>query len=262
MAFVTDRSGHEEIWLRSQEGDWQQPLVTSSAFGASPTYLLSAPAFSPDGGRIAYNRAGPEGYQIWVSPVAGGPPIQLDPSGTNQDSPGWSLQGDWVWWVQFGQIVRMRVGARTGPEVVVPQVVPYSPLQWSPDGAWVAFNGAGGLSVVSPETQKTRVVLEEAWMAFAWSADSKRLHGIRQSDDLKHLTFTSVDVASGVERVLGPDIMPLPVSSRPVRGLTRTSPTTFLASIAKVRSDVWLLEGFEPQPTLWDRLASALHFQK
>src|SRR6185369_10073290 len=70
------------------------------------------------------------------------------------------------------------------------------------------------------------VVLEEAWMAFAWSADSKRLHGIRQSDDLKHLTFTSVDVASGVERVLGPDIMPLPVSSRPVRGLTRTSPTT------------------------------------
>jgi Tol biopolymer transport system component len=70
MAFVTDRSGHEEIWLRSQEGDWQQPLVTSSAFGASPTYLLSAPAFSPDGGRIAYNRAGPEGYQIWISPVA------------------------------------------------------------------------------------------------------------------------------------------------------------------------------------------------
>jgi eukaryotic-like serine/threonine-protein kinase len=261
MAFVTDRSGHEEIWLRSQEGDWQQPLVTSSAFGASPTYLLSAPAFSPDGGRIAYNRAGPEGYQIWISPVAGGPPIQLDPTGTNQDSPGWSPQGDWVWWVQFAQILKMRVGARTPPEVVVPQVVPYSPLQWAPDGAWVAYNGPGGLSVVSTETQSTRVILEEVWMAIAWSADSKRIYGIRQSDDLKHLTFTSVDVASGVERVVGPDIMPLPVSSRPVRGLTRTSPTTFLASIAKVRSDVWLLDGFQPQPTVWDRVASALHLK-
>jgi len=256
MAFVTDRSGHEEIWLRSLAGDWQQPLVTSSAFGASPTYLLSAPAFSPDGGRLAYNRAGPEGYQIWISPVAGGPPIQLDPSGTNQDSPSWSLKGDWVWWVQFAQIMKMRVGARTRPEVVVPQVVPYSPLQWAPDGSWVAFNSPAGLSIVSPETEAVRVLHEQIWMAFAWSADSKRIYDIRQSDDLKHLTFTAVEIATGDERVVGPDIMPLPVSSRPVRGLTRLSPTMFLASIAKVRSDVWLLEGFQPEPTVWDRLVS------
>jgi eukaryotic-like serine/threonine-protein kinase len=262
MAFVTDRSGHEEIWLRSQEGDWQQPLVTSSAFNGSPTYLLSAPAFSPDGGRLAYNRAGPEGYQIWISPVAGGPPIQLDPSGTNQDSPSWSLKGDWVWWVQFAKIMKMRVGARARPEVVVSPVVPYSPLQWAPDGTWVAFNSPAGLSVVSPETQAVRVMHEQIWMAFAWSADSKRIYGIRQSDDLKHLTFTAMDIASGAEHVVSADIMPLPVSSRPVRGLTRLSPTTFLASIAKVRSDVWLLEGFQPEPSFWERAGAALHLTR
>ena len=48
MAFTTDRSGHEEIWLRSQSGDWERPLVTRQDFGASETHLLNAAAFSPD----------------------------------------------------------------------------------------------------------------------------------------------------------------------------------------------------------------------
>jgi hypothetical protein len=44
--------------------------------------------------------------------------------------------------------------------------------------------------------------------------------------------------------------------------MTRTSPTTFVASIVDVRSDVWLLEGFLPPPSLWDRLASVLPFNR
>ena len=103
-----------------------------------------------------------------------------------------------------------------------------------------------------------RVLREQTWLAFTWSADSQRLFGIRLSDDFKHLTFTSVDTRSGAEHVLGPDVMPLPTSSQPVRGLTRVSPTTFLASIVKVRSNVWLLEGFQPVPTPWERLTSVL----
>jgi hypothetical protein len=56
--------------------------------------------------------------------------------------------------------------------------------------------------------------------------------------------------------------MPLPVSAQPVRGFTRVSPTTFLASIARVRSDVWLLEGFQPPPTFWDRVTAAVSFRR
>jgi len=109
---------------------------------------------------------------------------------------------------------------------------------------------------VSPDGKSTRVLRDQAWLAFTWSADSQRLYGLRQSDDFRHLTFTSVDTRSGVERVLGPDFMALPISSQPVRGFTRISPTTFLASIVKVRSEVWLLEGFQPETMLWDRLTS------
>jgi hypothetical protein len=40
--------------------------------------------------------------------------------------------------------------------------------------------------------------------------------------------------------------------------MTRISPTTFLASIVRVRSDVWLLEHFLPAASLWDRLRAAV----
>jgi Tol biopolymer transport system component len=262
MAFTTDRSGREEIWLRSQKGDFERPLVTPGDFGTSETYLLSAPAISPDGQRIAYNRVGSEGYGIWITPLAGGPPVRLASGGGYKDLPSWSPDGAWIAYASTEtgsetSLVKMRVGARTtAATVLAADVRQNAQVQWSPDGTWIAFSGRGGLSVVSPDGQSTRVLQDESWMAFTWSADSERLFGIRQSDDFKHLTFTSVDVRSGAERVLGADVMPLPVAFQPVRGLTRVSPTTFLASIARVRSDVWLLEGFDIRPGLRDRLGA------
>jgi Tol biopolymer transport system component len=265
MAFTTDRGGREEIWLRSEKGDFERPLVTPNDFGASETFLLSAPAISPDGQRIAYNRVGSEGDRIWITSVAGGPPVQLAPGDHPQDLPTWSPDGAWIAYEQGrtqgsvadAALVKMRVGARRPPDLVSSDMVPFSAgPKWAPDGGLIAYNGGGGLSLVSPDGKSTRVLRDQAWLAFTWSADSQRLYGLRQSDDFRHLTFTSVDTRSGVERVLGPDIMPLPISSQPVRGFTRISPTTFLASIVKVRSEVWLLEGFQPETTRWDRLTS------
>jgi Tol biopolymer transport system component/tRNA A-37 threonylcarbamoyl transferase component Bud32 len=264
MAFTTDRSGRAEIWVRSRDGD-ERPVVTPSDFAAGSTYLLSSPAFSPDGLRIAYNHAGPEGMQIWISPNTGGRPIQLVQAGITQDWPSWSpdgmtiayaqaIKGDW-------SLAKARVGGATS-EIVVKEIVAFSPVQWAPgESGWIAFNGTEGLSIVTPDGTKKQVLHEQAWMAFDWSSDGRRLFGIRLSDDYQHLTFTSVDVPSGVERVVSPDFMPLPVAARLVRGMTRTSPTTFRASLVQVRSDVWLLEGFLPAPTLWDRLASVLPFR-
>src|SRR5262252_1310670 len=133
----------------------------------------------------------------------------------------------------------MRGGARTPPDVLADGLCSDTQIQWSHDGKWIAFSGVNGLSVVSPDGKSTRVIQEEHWMGFAWSEDSQRLYGIRQSADL----------------------MPLPVALQPVRGLTRVSPTTFLASIARVHSDVWLLDGFDIGPGLRDRL-TAMFFRR
>jgi len=260
MAFTTDRTGHEETWLRSQTGDFDRPLVTPQDFGGARSPLLSAAAFSPDGQRIAYYRLGPEGQRIWITPVAGGPPVQLAPGEHSQDSPTWSPDGAWIAYVHGRQgdwaLAKSRFGARAAPVELARDILPLSPVKWSPDGAWIGYNARDGLALVSPDGTSTRLVQGQPWLTFAWSTDSRRLFGIRQSDDLRHLTFTSIDINSKTERVLGADFMPLPMSNMPVRGFARISPTMFVTSIAHIRSDVWLLDGFQTSFTLWDRLTN------
>src|SRR5262249_82214 len=153
--------------------------------------------------------------------VAGGPPVRLTTDEHLQEFPSWSPDGAWVAYesgslsgsVLFAQVVKMRVGARTPPEVITSDLIPYSHgPPWSSVGAWIAHNGHGGLSLVSPDGKSTRVLSEQTWLAFAWSVDSQRLFGIRESDDFRHLTFTSVDARSGVEHVLSANVMALPIS--------------------------------------------------
>ena len=48
-AFVTDRSGSLELWLKNAVGPWpERPLVTRDQF-SDLTWTLGSTAFSPDG---------------------------------------------------------------------------------------------------------------------------------------------------------------------------------------------------------------------
>jgi Tol biopolymer transport system component len=49
-------------------------------------------------------------------------------------------------------------------------------VQWSPDGRWIAFAGAGGLRIVSTHGGKARLVARiPRYGSFAWSPTSKLL---------------------------------------------------------------------------------------
>jgi eukaryotic-like serine/threonine-protein kinase len=253
LAYTTDRSGSDEIWLRSRDGEFERPLVTAADFGETQTHVLSAPAFSPDGQRVAYFRQGADGGRIWISPVAGGPPVVLSRSDSAQDLPNWSPDGAWIAYPQNSggrigkwSLARARVGTKLPAQVLSPDIVPLSPVKWSPSGDWIAFDGRAGLSIVSPDGVTARTIADQPWIAFDWSGDSRQLIGIRQSDDFTHLTLTSIDVRSATEHVLAAGLLSMPVAAQPVRGFTRVSDRTFLTSIVHVNSDIWLLEGFDP----------------
>ena len=86
MAYITDRSGETEIWLRSPGGAWDVPVVRQSDF---PDDLGEKPlsvALSPDGRRLAYVRHD----KLWISPASGGRPSPAVMSGNTR---AWCLRG-------------------------------------------------------------------------------------------------------------------------------------------------------------------------
>jgi Tol biopolymer transport system component len=261
-AYVTDRSGAQEVWLRSRDGTLERPLVTRESF-QDATLLISGLAVSPDGRRVAYQRRGPAGFKVWTSAVAGGPAVQLILDDSYQDSPTWSPDGNWIAYAlsRGGRraLMKVRVGAGEAPLVLKEGIVYPSNPKWSPNGALVTCETPEGFSVISADGKQARTLVEEAPLAHAWSTDSRSIYAIR-GDDLR-LQLVSIDVASGRETALRTDLGPVPPSSAPLAGLSLAPDgRSLLTSIVRLRGDVWLLSGFEQRPNrLFARLLPTRH---
>ncbi len=263
-AFVWDRTGRPEIWVRSATGQFDRPIVTPDQFSDS-TEMFGSLAFSPDGQRLAYQRLNGKGeYQVWISTVAAaGPPVLLAPGATYQDAPTWSPDGSVIAYVQTYpqyQLLTTRVGS-DGPRVLVEGLAPESRPAWSPDGRWILHDAADGLAIVSPDGKNTRVVSEDVWIAYSWGADSSRVYGLKEADKARHYMMVSLDIATGKEEVVNPDLGIIPPANQPIRGFSRSN-RGFVTSIARARSEIWQLEGFHRPEGVLDRWTSALGWRR
>jgi len=249
-AYVTDRSGEPEIWLRSRDAGLERPVVTRASF-SDATLLISGVAVSPDGNRLAYQRRGPSGFKVWISAVAGGPAVQLVLDDSYQDAPTWSPDGNWIAYSTSRDgrraLAKVRVGAGEPPLVLKDGIVYPSNPKWSPNGSLITCETPEGFSVVSADGKESRALAEDAPLAHAWSADSRSLYAV-QGENLR-LQLVAIDVASGRETVLRDDLGSLPPSSAPLAGLSLAPDgKSLLTSVERLRGDLWLLSGFEPRP--------------
>jgi Tol biopolymer transport system component len=252
-AYVSDKDGVLQLWLRSRDGQFERPVVGASQFLDDKTLALGAPAFSPNGDRIAYQRyAERSGYQIWISTVAAaGPPVQLASGSFYQDAPTWSPDGAWIAFIErtkdnVAVLAKARVGVNATPTIIKTSALLFSRPKWSPDGRWIVYDAADGLAIVSPDGKQSRLISQEVWMAYVWSADSKRVFGLLEADRPRHYALAAVDIDTMQERVINPDLGVIPPASQPVRGLTLLDTGALATSIASARSDIWLAEGLEP----------------
>jgi eukaryotic-like serine/threonine-protein kinase len=264
LAFVTDRAGGDEIWLRRREGDrWvERPLVTQAHFGDDRTIMLSSPSFSPDGKRIAYQRDAQKPIwplRIWTSLVAGGAPVPLLPESHEgyQSAPSWSPNGEWIAYTEWKDkqwtLAKVRVGSGEEPLVLRTDGAPSAVPRWSPRDDWITWATAEGIVLVSPDGQREKRLPDIRWLDHAWTADARAIIGITATEDLR-LSVIRLDVAAGPNsqpQVIADLGMSLPVND-PVRGMSlRHDGKAIATSMIRLRGDLWTLHGLDRRRSRW-----------
>ena len=264
-AFVTNRNGTDEVWLRAASGDFERPVVSKSDFPDGQAGLIASVSFSPDGQRVAYQRS-LGNYRIWISSINGGAPVPLTHQGlVFEDHPTWSPEGEWIAFVgssldagrgaaPLTKLMKARVGLDTSPVVLVESVLGSGGAKWSPDGAWIACETAAGITLVSADGATRRLLIEDSWLAFDWSKDSKSIFAIRPDEELR-VALVRVNIETREEEVMA-DLGASAPTDHPFQGLSVSPDGKVLAtSVVRLRGDLWLLEGWNPTGGLFSGLA-------
>lgn len=258
FAYVTNRSGSDEIWFRSSQGDFERPIATNKDFNdGSPSQLIAGLCFSPDGQRIAYHRQGKEN-RAWISPVGGGPALPLNVavlsrSGKGEYSPTWSPDSSAIAFIDgasgFG-LSKIRLGTDSQPVPILGNTT-YPLTRWSPSGQWVTASTKDGFLIVSPDGSVKKKISDARWLVHEWAKDSRSIYGVRMNDDL-HLLLCRLSI-DGSEQVIA-DLGISPAVTIPIDGFS-LSPDgqTFLLGLVKPKGDIWMLEGFDVQQQPWWR---------
>ena len=133
--FVSERSGHPEIWVCNSEG--LSPLQLTSFQGPAVT----TPRWSPDGRRIAFDSDANEGrFDIWVIGADGGKPVRMTTHPANDGNPSWSHDGRWIYFdsARTGEQQIWKMPADGGEAIQLTRDGGYAPLE-SPDGKFLYY---------------------------------------------------------------------------------------------------------------------------
>ena len=134
IAFMSSRSGNDEIWISNAEGS---NAVQLTDFGGAG---VTTPRWSPDGGRIAFDSNATGGFDIWVVSANGGKPQRMTTHPANDGNPSWSRDGRWIYFdsAREGEQQVWRMPANGGEATQVTRDGGNAPLE-SPDGKFLYY---------------------------------------------------------------------------------------------------------------------------
>ncbi len=254
MAFVTNRGGDYQIWLRSANGNWERPVVRQADFPQDRGRMFSAAALSPDATRLAYYRHG----ALWISPASGGRALPAVVGAGHQDSgASWSPDSSSIAYLSASGgkqwVAVTRVGSQQA-EFLVPgsENQCTSPPIWSPDGRWIVCGWQQSLLVVSPDGGERRflsspVPASQGSSVIVWSREAETIY--LASSLTSRARLDAINVRTGNSRRIAEyeDVIFYSGGLHMSYGSLSHDGKSFATSVVKRKSDLWMLEGF-PQP--------------
>ena len=133
IAFVSNRTGHSEIWTSRRDGTGQVQLTHLESFAGTPRW-------SPDGRWIAFDCIISSNADIYVIGSSGGAPRRLTFEGEPNTKPSWSPDGAWIYFNsdRSGAPELWKMKATGGPAIRLTQTGGREPLA-SPDGRIIYY---------------------------------------------------------------------------------------------------------------------------
>ena len=143
IAFVSNRSGNDEIWLADGEGE--NPIRLTSFRGP----LGGSPTWSPDGKFLAFD-ARPDGNaDLFIISCEGGQPRRLTTDAAEDIVPAWSGDGQWIYFSsnRSGSLQLWKTSVDGKQTVQVTKDGGFDPFA-SPDGQWIYFTKDRGSAAI------------------------------------------------------------------------------------------------------------------
>ena len=137
IAFRSDRSGSPEIWVC--DSDCSNPVQLTFFEGPRST----GPRWSPNSRQLVFTSGVSGAAQIYIVNDDGGPPRRLRTIASNPESPSWSADGHWIYFVdaQFAAETIWKVG--TAGQAALKLANKADLPQESADGSRILFSREG-----------------------------------------------------------------------------------------------------------------------
>jgi eukaryotic-like serine/threonine-protein kinase len=240
IAFMSERSGSDEIWVCDRDGS---NAVQLTSFGG---YAVYGPSWSWDGQNIALT-AVEKGMKedIYVISAKGGVPRRLTTHPAEDEWPYWSHDGKWIYFVstRTGREEIWRMSSNGGEAIQITQNSGGTP-QESPDGKFLYYMKGWPQAVsvwrASVDGNQETKVLDSVHSEGQWTVRKEGVYFFRPPDREEHSDVYFYDIATGqTKRIL--------TVERPVYNHIAVSPdgrTIIYPQFDELGSALMLVENF------------------
>jgi Tol biopolymer transport system component/DNA-binding winged helix-turn-helix (wHTH) protein len=143
IAFCSNRSGHEEVWIADKDG------LNPTRFTFFDGPPAGSPRWSPDGKMIAFDCNSTGNWDIYVSNLQPGEPVRMTRNSGNNVVPSWSADGRWIYFAsnRTGRFEVWKTSFSGKDSVQITRNGGFAAAE-SPDGRWLLYTRSDHASSV------------------------------------------------------------------------------------------------------------------